>query len=70
MGQDADLRAGLERLHRISEANDRAKASGGVLGKLRQAGCAVAAAATFARLYVMPVKPNALPQQVRMAPAW
>jgi len=64
------FRAGLERLHRISEANDRAKAQGGVLGKLRQAGCAVAAAATFARLYVMPVKPNALPQQVRMAPAW
>ena len=64
------FRAGLERLHRISDAINRAKAQGGVIGKLKQAGWAMAGAATFARLYFMPVKHHALPQQVRMVPAW
>jgi magnesium-protoporphyrin IX monomethyl ester (oxidative) cyclase len=49
---------------------DEAKARGGILGRLRQAGLAVAAAATFARLYLLPVRPNELPQQARLAPAW
>jgi magnesium-protoporphyrin IX monomethyl ester (oxidative) cyclase len=38
---------------------DAAKARGGVLGKLKQAGWAVAGAATFARLYLLPVKHHA-----------
>ena len=29
-----------------------------------------ALAVAFARLFLMPTKPNALPQQVRLAPAW
>jgi magnesium-protoporphyrin IX monomethyl ester (oxidative) cyclase len=64
------FRAGLARLYRLSVEAEDAKARGGLLGGLRRAGCAVAAAATFARLYLLPVKPNALPERVRVAPAW
>jgi magnesium-protoporphyrin IX monomethyl ester (oxidative) cyclase len=64
------FRAGLERLLTISLANDRAKARGGLVGLAQRAVCGVSAFATFARLYLMPVKHHALPEQVRMAPAW
>ena len=64
------FRAGMDRLFRLSERMDAAKARGGVVGRLQQAGLAVAGAATFARLYLMPVKRHALPTQVRVAPAW
>ena len=67
---DPRFRAGMERLRALSAAMDEAKARGGILGRLRQAGLAVAAAATFARLYLLPVKPNELPQQARLVPAW
>jgi magnesium-protoporphyrin IX monomethyl ester (oxidative) cyclase len=49
---------------------DAAKARGGIVGKLQQAGLAVAGFATFARLYMLPVREHELPQQVRVAPAW
>lgn len=64
------FRAGLERLLKISLANDRAKTRGGLIGLAQRAVCGVSAFATFARLYLMPVKHHALPEQVRMAPAW
>ena len=47
-----------------------AKARGGVIGRLRQAACAVAGVVTFARLYLMPTLRHELPQSVRMRPAW
>jgi magnesium-protoporphyrin IX monomethyl ester (oxidative) cyclase len=64
------FRAGLDRLRRISVASDRAKAQGGIVGAVKRAGCAVAGAAVFARLYLLPPKGHALPEQIRMAPAW
>jgi magnesium-protoporphyrin IX monomethyl ester (oxidative) cyclase len=64
------FRAGFTRLFELSQAAERAKERGGVVGALKRAGCAVAAAATFGRLFLMPVKPNALPDRVRVAPAW
>ncbi|MCP5271059.1 MAG: magnesium-protoporphyrin IX monomethyl ester (oxidative) cyclase [Burkholderiaceae bacterium] len=64
------FRAGLDRLFRLSERMEAAKSRGGLVGRLQQAGLAVAGAATFARLYLMPVKRHALPTQVRVAPAW
>jgi len=64
------FRAGMERLRRISAAADRGKARGGLMGGLQRAGAAMAGAATFARLYFLPTKNHALPEQVRMAPAW
>ncbi len=62
--------AGLERLRRLSEAGAAARAEGGLKGGLKRLGLAVAGAATFARLYVLPVNRNELPSQVRLAPAW
>lgn len=67
---DARMQAGFERLRRIAEASDRARTSGGVLGQLRRAGLAVAAAATFARLYLLPVQSHELPAEIRTAPVW
>ncbi len=64
------FRAGLARLHRIALRMEAAKAQGGLGGRLRQAGCALAGAATFARLYLRPVRRHALPVQIRLAPAW
>jgi magnesium-protoporphyrin IX monomethyl ester (oxidative) cyclase len=60
----------MDRLCRISAAADRAKAQGGVVGALKRAGCAVGGAATFARLFLLPVKRHDLPDQVRVAPVW
>ena len=64
------FRAGLERLRRITEGQRAARRAGGLAGKLRVAGLTVAAGLTFARLFVLPVKRNAAPAAVRMAPAW
>ncbi len=64
------FRRGLERLFAISQAMEKAKARGGVIGKLQQGVCAVKALATFVRLYCMPVIEQDLSPQVRMEPAW
>ncbi len=64
------FRAGLDRLCRISAAADRAKKQGGVFGAIKRAGCAVAGFGVFARLYFLPTHNHALPERIRMAPAW
>jgi magnesium-protoporphyrin IX monomethyl ester (oxidative) cyclase len=64
------FRAGLERLRRINEGMNAARQRGGVIGRLRFAGLAASAVATFARLYVLPAKDNALPAKSRLVPAW
>ncbi len=64
------FRAGLDHLFQLQMRIDAAKARGGVMGKLAQAGLAAQAALTFGRLFVMPVKRHDLPMQVRVAPAW
>ncbi|TCZ65988.1 magnesium-protoporphyrin IX monomethyl ester (oxidative) cyclase [Roseicella aquatilis] len=65
-----EFQRGLDRLFRISERMTAAKAERGVLAKARRAGLGLAAAATFARLYLIPGKHAPLPAQARMAPAW
>ena len=67
---DPRFRAGLERLRRIAVKAEQARVRGGLFGAPKRAACAAAAAAVFARLYVLPTVPNAIPQSVRMAPAW
>jgi len=67
---DPRFHACLERLRRIADATAAAKAAGGLGHGLKRAGLAVAAAATFARLYLLPAKPNALPEDIRLAPTW
>jgi len=64
------FRAGLARLFTISQAVERAKAQGGLIGFVKRAAWSVAGLATFARLYVLPTVPNELPAQMRMQPAW
>jgi len=64
------FRAGMDRLFRLSQDMERAKQQGGLVSAVKRAGYGLAAAATFARLYLLPTVPNELPQQVRMAPAW
>ena len=62
---DPRFHAGLERLRRIGEASAAAKARGGLVGGVQRAGLAVAGAVAFARLYFLPAKRHALPQDVR-----
>jgi magnesium-protoporphyrin IX monomethyl ester (oxidative) cyclase len=64
------FRAGLQRLFRLQTAMNEARARGGLVGRLRQGALAIAGVATFARLYLRPVKRHDLPAQVRVAPTW
>jgi magnesium-protoporphyrin IX monomethyl ester (oxidative) cyclase len=64
------FRRGLERLRDINLAIEAAKQRGGLFGRLSQARLSASAALVFGRLYLLPTKPNAAPEQVRMAPAW
>ncbi len=67
---DPRFRAGLRRLSWITDRIAEAKARGGLLGRVQRIGLGVAAAGIFARLYLLPVRRHALPEQVRTAPAW
>jgi magnesium-protoporphyrin IX monomethyl ester (oxidative) cyclase len=67
---DPRFRRGMERLRRIAERIGAAKEQGGVVGKIKQIGLMAAAGASFARLYLLRPKNNALPAKVRLAPAW
>jgi magnesium-protoporphyrin IX monomethyl ester (oxidative) cyclase len=64
------FRSGLKRLCRLAAVSERAKARGGILGWATRGAAAVAGAAVFARLYLLPVKRHTLPAQIRVAPAW
>jgi magnesium-protoporphyrin IX monomethyl ester (oxidative) cyclase len=46
------------------------KARGGFLSLIRRGALLAALGVTFARLYLMPAQDNALPQDVRLSPAW
>ena len=67
---DPRFRAGLERMRRISLAIEAIKMRGGVLGPLKRLALGLAAGVTFARLFWLPATPNALPRDMRVAPAW
>ncbi|MEY2948332.1 MAG: hypothetical protein RL084_1729, partial [Pseudomonadota bacterium] len=54
----------------ISQDMEKAKAQGGVFGKLKQGLCAAKAFATFTGLYFMPVIEQEISAQARMEPAW
>ena len=64
------FRRGLESLLQTSLAADRARARGGLVGRLQLAGCAVRAAFTFGRLFLQPVIHHELPREIRMQPVW
>jgi len=62
--------AGLDRLRLISEKIADAQAERGIWAKVKRGGLAAAAALTFARLFLLPAKPNVLPREICMQPAW
>ena len=64
------FRACLERLLALAVEDARAVKRGGLRGTLQHGWCAVRAACTFVRLFCLPVKHQALPAQVRLAPTW
>jgi magnesium-protoporphyrin IX monomethyl ester (oxidative) cyclase len=64
------FREGLRELVRVSQGVEAAKARGGVVGLVKQAGWALKGVTTFVKLYFHPVKRHDLPEQVRMAPVW
>ncbi len=67
---DSRFRNGLETLRKLSVAADAARAQGGIAGAIKRAGYGIAAGVTFVRLYCLPTQPNALPVDMRVAPAW
>ena len=67
---DPRMWRGFERLSALSQKVDAAKQRGGLRGRLTQAMCGLSAAATFARLYCLPVRKHVLPEQTRLAPSW
>jgi magnesium-protoporphyrin IX monomethyl ester (oxidative) cyclase len=64
------FKAWMSRLFFVQQQMDAAKARGGLLGWMQRGRWAVSGALTFARLYFLPVNHHALPEEVRMAPAW
>ena len=61
---------GLLKLRRAFADMEAAKARGGLLGRLGSAWAGVRAASAFARLYLIPVKQNAIPDNPRLQPAY
>ena len=61
---------GLERLRRITVGQRAARAQGGLSGKVKNAALTLGAAATFVRMFFIPVKQNEMRPEVRMVPAW
>ena len=64
------FRACMTRLLELSIANAKAKERGGVIGLIGRASTALQAVFTFGRLYLLPVKKNELPADIRMQPTW
>lgn len=67
---DPRFRAGLERLRRINVRYEAASRRRGPLAWIARAGLAAAAGAVFVRLFLLPTSSNALPADIRLAPAW
>ena len=67
---DDRLWAGFERLREISDQVEAAKVQGGLFSYVKRGFLAANAALVFARIYMLPVVPNELPADIRMAPAW
>ena len=67
---DPRFRRGLENLRKLNGKIEALGDSRNPLVLAKRAGLSVAAAAVFARLYLLPTQSNEIPEQTRMAPAW
>ncbi len=61
---------GFEKLRKISDEVEELKQQGGLFSAIKRGGLAVSAAATFVHIYLLPVVPNELPADIRLAPVW
>ena len=64
------FKRGLDRFVRIAQAKAVARQQGGLIGRIKAGWLSLDAGFTFARLYLLPSKPNAMPAEIRMAPVW
>lgn len=64
------LLEGFRRLERINKRIQAADARGGVAGRLAKAWWGAAAGLTFVRLYLLPSRPNVVPETSRLQPVW
>jgi magnesium-protoporphyrin IX monomethyl ester (oxidative) cyclase len=64
------FRAGLQRLLRNAQAQERAAEQGGFIGKVKKLALMGAAAVSFTRLYMIPAKSHAMPADIRLEPVW
>ena len=64
------FRARMDGLLRASRRIEAGKERGGITGFAMRASGMASAALNFARLYLQPTKSNALPQSIRLQPAW
>jgi magnesium-protoporphyrin IX monomethyl ester (oxidative) cyclase len=67
---DPRFRAGLERLRLLGLKMQAAKRQGFLFSRMRRLALLAQVAVTFVRLFLLPTKHNAMPADVRMAPAW
>ena len=61
---------GFERLRKISDEVEELKQRGGLFSAIKRGGLAIAAVTTFLHIYLLPVVPNELPADIRLAPVW
>ncbi|QZO02228.1 magnesium-protoporphyrin IX monomethyl ester (oxidative) cyclase [Chenggangzhangella methanolivorans] len=64
------MKAGFDRMCRISDGIAAAQKKGGLVGKVKATALGLAAGAVFLRLYVVRVVPNEVPASPRLAPVW
>ena len=67
---DSRVWSGFEKLRKISDEVEELKQRGGMLSTLRRGGLAFKAVFTFLEIYLVPVVPNELPHDIRLAPVW
>jgi magnesium-protoporphyrin IX monomethyl ester (oxidative) cyclase len=68
--ENPKFRVGLDRLCQLGEEMAAAKAEGGIANQMERLLLMGSAAITFARLFLLPARGNALPEHVRLQPAW
>ena len=67
---DPRFRAGLERMRELQMGRDALEGKPSIVAKAKRLGLGALFGLTFARLYLLPTQPNAMPEQVCMQPAW
>jgi magnesium-protoporphyrin IX monomethyl ester (oxidative) cyclase len=67
---DVRFRNSLERMRALAAARDALEGQRGPWIAAKKLGYTVQMGLTFARLFLLPTKPNIIPSQVRMQPAW